>query len=69
MFYSTGPVDFDNENIIYYFTKQVTLIRRSTVPSLPRQLVFPALPHWTAKARANLWVNDKHVSLRQGPVQ
>jgi hypothetical protein len=68
MFYSTGPVDFDNENIIYYFTKQVTLIRRSTELSLPRQLVFPALPHWTTKTWADLRGNDKHASLRKGPV-
>jgi hypothetical protein len=33
------------ENIINVFTKQATLIRRSTVPSLPPQLVFPAYPH------------------------
>ncbi len=29
------------ENIIYILTKQATLIRRSTVLSLPLQLVFP----------------------------
>jgi hypothetical protein len=28
-------------NIIFYFTKQATLMRRSTVLSLPLQLVFP----------------------------
>jgi hypothetical protein len=30
------------ENIIYIFTKQATLMRRSTVLTLPLQLVFPA---------------------------
>jgi hypothetical protein len=32
---------FDNENIISCFTKQATLMRRSTVLNLPLQLVFP----------------------------
>ncbi len=32
---------FYNENIIYLFTKQATLMRRSTVLSHPLQLVFP----------------------------
>jgi hypothetical protein len=31
----------DIENIIYFFTQQATLMRRSTVLSLPLQLVFP----------------------------
>jgi len=31
------------ENIICVFTKQATLMRRSTVLSLPLQLVFPGL--------------------------
>jgi hypothetical protein len=31
---------FDIANIIYFFTKQTTFMRRSTVPSLPFQLVF-----------------------------
>jgi hypothetical protein len=30
-------------NVIFSFTKQATLMRRSTVVSLPVQLVFPAL--------------------------
>jgi len=30
---------FDIANSIYFFTKQVNLIRRSNVPSLPFQLV------------------------------
>jgi hypothetical protein len=34
---------FDIENIIYLFTKQANLVRRSTVLSLPSQLVFPGL--------------------------
>jgi hypothetical protein len=34
---------FDNANIIYFFTKQVSLMRRSTVLSLPTQLVFHAV--------------------------
>ncbi len=33
---------FENGNNIYYFTKQATLMRRSTVPSLPLQLEFLA---------------------------
>jgi len=31
------------ENIIYFFTKLATLMRRSTVLSLPLQLVFPGV--------------------------
>ncbi len=34
---------FDSENIIYFFTKQPTMRRRSTVLSLPFMLVFPGL--------------------------
>jgi hypothetical protein len=34
---------FYNENVVYFFTKQATLMRRSTVLSLPQQLVFPDL--------------------------
>jgi len=30
-------------NVNLQFTKQATLMRRSTVPSLPPQLVFPGL--------------------------
>jgi hypothetical protein len=39
---------FYMENIIFLFTKQATLMRRSTVQSLPNQLVFPATTfiHW-----------------------
>jgi hypothetical protein len=33
---------FDIEVVIYLVTKQGTLMRRSTVLSLPHQLVFPA---------------------------
>jgi len=36
---------FDIANIIYSLTKQATLMRRSTVLSLPLQLLFPALVH------------------------
>jgi hypothetical protein len=58
MFSSTGPwgqyswppctnlfrsAAFDIANIIYFFTKQATLMRRSTVLNLPLQLVFPAI--------------------------
>jgi hypothetical protein len=32
----------DNAKIIYFFTKQATLMRRSAVLSLPLQLAFPA---------------------------
>jgi hypothetical protein len=32
---------FENANIIYFYTKQATLKRRSNVISLPLQLVFP----------------------------
>jgi hypothetical protein len=32
---------FYNENMIYFLTKQATLMRRSTVLSLPTKLVFP----------------------------
>jgi hypothetical protein len=32
---------FDNENITYFYTKQATSMRRSTVLSLPFELVFP----------------------------
>jgi hypothetical protein len=32
---------FDIENIIYFLTKNAALLRRSTVLSLPLQLVFP----------------------------
>ena len=39
---SLGSAAFEIENSIYFFfTKQATLMRRSTVPSLPIQLVFP----------------------------
>jgi hypothetical protein len=31
------------ENIIYFFTKQATLMRRSTVQILPLKLVFPGV--------------------------
>ncbi len=36
-------VAFDFANIIYRFTKQATLMRRSTGLSLPLQSVFPVL--------------------------
>ncbi len=32
---------FDIANIVYCYTKHATSVRRSTVPSLPLQLVFP----------------------------
>jgi hypothetical protein len=32
---------FDNTNIIYFFTQQTTLMKGSTVQSLPLHLVFP----------------------------
>jgi hypothetical protein len=32
---------FDNANVIYFNAKQGTLMKRSTVLSLPGQLVFP----------------------------
>ncbi len=35
--------DFKIANITYFLTKQATLMRRSTVLSLPLQLVFPGL--------------------------
>jgi hypothetical protein len=34
-------MSFNMANNIYFFTKQATLMRRSTVLSLPLQLVFP----------------------------
>ena len=34
---------FDFAKIIYVFTKQATLIRRSTALNLPPQLIFPAI--------------------------
>jgi hypothetical protein len=38
-FLDTGPrsARFDITNVIYFFTKYVTLMRRPTVPSLPLQ--------------------------------
>ncbi len=36
---------FDNANIIYFITKQATLMRRSSVLSRPLQLVFPGTAH------------------------
>jgi hypothetical protein len=39
----TNLFAFETENIIYSLTKRANLIRRSTVLSLPLQLVFPAL--------------------------
>ncbi len=36
---------FDYAKNIYFFTKQATLMRRSTVLSLPVQLVFPGPSH------------------------
>jgi hypothetical protein len=36
-----GSAAFDIENIIYFLTKQASQMRRSTVLSLPLQLVFP----------------------------
>jgi hypothetical protein len=35
----------DNASIIYYFTKQATLMRRWSVLSLPLQLAFPEVRH------------------------
>jgi hypothetical protein len=32
---------FDGENIIYFFTKQATMRRRSTILCLQFQLIFP----------------------------
>jgi hypothetical protein len=32
---------FENANIFYFFRKQATLMRRSTVLSLPHYIVFP----------------------------
>ncbi len=40
----------DTTNIIYFFTKQATLMRRSTMLSLPLHLVFPS----TIMKRPNL---------------
>jgi hypothetical protein len=34
---------FENAYIIYFFTKQIAFMRRSTVLSFPLQLVFPGL--------------------------
>ncbi len=41
---------FDGENIFYFFSKQATMRRRSTVLSLPVLLVFPGwyLTSWSA---------------------
>jgi hypothetical protein len=40
---------FYTRNIIYLFTKQVTLMRRSTVLSLPSWLVFPTVSYTLAQ--------------------
>ncbi len=37
----TSLYELNIENTIYFSTKQATLMRRSTVLSLPFQLVFP----------------------------
>ncbi len=39
--WSDQLVTLDYANIIYFFTKQANLMRRSMVPSLPFHLVFP----------------------------
>jgi len=38
-----GSTSFDIANMIYFYTKQATLMMRSTVLSLPLQLMFPDL--------------------------
>ncbi len=40
--YKTFKISCFNTTFFYFFTKQATLMRRSTVLSLPLQLVFPA---------------------------
>ena len=42
MFNKPASAPFDIANVIYSFTKQATLLRRSTVLSHPLQLAFPA---------------------------
>jgi len=34
----------DEANMIWFFSKQATLTRRSTVPRFPNLLVFPGFP-------------------------
>jgi hypothetical protein len=43
---------FENANKIYFFTKQISLTRRSIVLILPPQLVFPGL--WDLVSRCSL---------------
>jgi hypothetical protein len=42
------------ENIIYFLTKRATPMRRSTVLSLPLQLVFPASKHLSSPSLTSL---------------
>ena len=64
--YSWPPCTFDTANIIYFFTNLATLVRRSTVLSLPLQLVFPGLGYTYAtfieisRFIANLFWLDFH---------
>ncbi len=42
------------ENSIYLFTKQATLMRRSTVLSLPPQSIFPAATYHAGRVSSNI---------------
>jgi hypothetical protein len=78
---SSLPAAFYHANIIYYFTKLASLMRRSIILSFPLQLVLPGLKkvvvtwaknmRWNPafahkhQTRAKLSVSDKHSSLLQ----
>jgi len=52
--------------MFYFFTKQATVMRRSTVPNLPLQLVFPGnridsvYYRATQKAEVNSYFRRRH---------
>ncbi len=52
--FRSGP--FYIENLIYFFTKQLTLLRRSILLSLPSKLVFPAFKNPISK-KSVLFIN------------
>ncbi len=53
---------FHIENIVYLFTKQATLMRRSIVLRLPLQLVFPGQSNSTRRGKPAVWVRTKFCS-------
>ncbi len=60
----TSSAPFDNTNIIHFFTKQATLLRRSIVLSLPLQLVFPG-PRYVLQLKLSEKNDFKNITITE----